>query len=50
MHVKTISQTIIKMMNVKQGCAQWGLVMYIAKYLKGKRRFLGTQIFHHVKI
>jgi hypothetical protein len=27
-----------------------GLAIYIKKYLKAKRRIMGTQIFHHAKI
>jgi len=27
-----------------------GLAIYIQKYLKGKRRIMETQIFHHAKI
>jgi hypothetical protein len=27
-----------------------GLAIYIKKYLKGKRRIMETQIFHHAKL
>jgi hypothetical protein len=36
---------------VKQGgVSHCGLAIYIKKYLKGKRRIIKTQIFHHAKI
>jgi hypothetical protein len=38
-------------MNVKQGvCHTMALSLNIEKYMKGKRRFMETQMFHHAKI
>jgi hypothetical protein len=36
--------------NKTRGVSQYGLAIYIKKYLKGKRRIMETQIFHHEKI
>jgi hypothetical protein len=33
-----------------RGVSHCGLAIYIKKYLKGKRRIMETQIFHHAKI
>jgi hypothetical protein len=32
-----------------RGVSHFGLAIYIKKYLKGKRRIMETQIFHHAK-
>jgi hypothetical protein len=33
-----------------RGVSHLGLVIYIEKYLQGKKRFMETQIFHHAKM
>jgi hypothetical protein len=35
---------------ITRGVSRCSLAIYIKKYLKGKRRIMKTQIFHHAKI
>jgi hypothetical protein len=45
-----IQQWYITTTMITRGASHCSLAIYIKKYLKGKRRIMKTQIFHHAKI
>jgi hypothetical protein len=40
----------LELSKITRGVSHCGLAIHIKKYLKGKRRIMETQIFHHAKI